>query len=297
MAEIKQKDKTLQVRYTEGDEYHQILLDRAKKDHLLTRRGFNLAEANRRTVFDYSHLEQENKELKAHCEWIEKDVLLLPSAKGKLPLKCACEGCPWFDGWNSKRNIPRCANPNPPIDKRFLSKTIGEICRKAQEERIQLEMVLGRKITRKNVSLAIAMAKKFNVMDAELSAVKNEKEHLQGELGKINRELSSNVTSTDTSMSQINTLKQNLSSKESKIQNLNQQISDSENEKRQLKNEINRLRFDLEGYRKYDLLISCPKLGKRIGLYTDCIPQTRQNENECWMTCESYTAFLNRKHL
>jgi hypothetical protein len=71
---------------------------------------------------------------------------------GKVEETCACEGCDWYDGFDSKRDIPRCLNPNPPIDKKFLSRTSGEICRKMLEEMMQLQKALGQKMTWKKNS-------------------------------------------------------------------------------------------------------------------------------------------------
>jgi hypothetical protein len=65
---------------------------------------------------------------------------------GKIEETCACEGCDWYDGFDSKRDLPRCLNRTPPIDKRFLSRTSGEICRKMREDQRQLEAMQRRTI-------------------------------------------------------------------------------------------------------------------------------------------------------
>jgi len=148
---------------------------------LRTSRGFNLPEANRRTVIRSARLEQKIKELEAYQEWIENEVLSLPSAKGKLLLKCACEGCPWFDGWNSKLNKPNCLNPDPPIDKKMLSKTAGNLCKENQKLLVQIELDTNKQIPRKNRYVVLALARKLYFQDAENTAIQQDQSFLRTE--------------------------------------------------------------------------------------------------------------------
>jgi hypothetical protein len=107
---------------------------------------------------------------------------------GKVEETCACEGCDWYDGFDSKRDLPRCLNPSPTIDKRFLSRTSGQICRKMQEELIQLQSALGQKTSWKriqksqHIDVAIAMAKRY-ASAQELAT------HAQGDADFLRREV------------------------------------------------------------------------------------------------------------
>jgi len=111
---------------------------------------------------------------------------------GKVEETCACEGCDWYDGFDCKRDIPRCLNPNPPIDKKFLSRTSGEICRKMLEEMMQLQKALGQKMTwkkiqkSKNIDVAIAIAKKYNTIEAEIDGARQNADFFRTEAEKLN---------------------------------------------------------------------------------------------------------------
>jgi hypothetical protein len=111
---------------------------------------------------------------------------------GKVEETCACEGCDWYDGFDYKRGIPRCLNPNPPIDKKFLSRTSGEICRKMLEEMLQLQKALGQKMSwkkiqkSKNIDVAIAIAKKYNVIEAEIDSARQNADFFKIEAEKLN---------------------------------------------------------------------------------------------------------------
>jgi len=110
--------------------------------------------------------------------------------------ECACEGCYWYDGWDSKRSIPICANPKPLIDKKFLNATIGKICKQAQEDQMQIAKALGNKMSWKKIQkskelpLAVAVHKKIHSLETELDYVRNQQiPFIDNELQRLTSEV------------------------------------------------------------------------------------------------------------
>ena len=123
--------------------------------------------------------------------------------------ECACEGCDWYDGFNIKKDIPNCLNPSPEIDKKFLSRTAGSTCKEMQEQRIQLQFLYAKDMpwkkikNAKNLDLAIVVAKKSQLMEAELSGNKP----LFNNLREEKRELQSLLRSSQDACKAIAELK------------------------------------------------------------------------------------------
>lgn len=114
---------------------------------------------------------------------------------------CACEGCTWYDGIDHTKNTPRCLNLSPPIDKKFLSITAGNICRKAQEDLIQLHKILGKQTSWKkinssrNIDVATVMGKKYVVLEEQF---KQDTEFYKSELDHLSALFTDTKTALET---------------------------------------------------------------------------------------------------
>jgi len=73
MTDTEPSNATLQIRYKKGDKLAQIVLERAKKDHVKN------SEAGRRLILENPNLKQQNKELKDTVDYQQKQILQLTS--------------------------------------------------------------------------------------------------------------------------------------------------------------------------------------------------------------------------
>ena len=268
-----------------------IILTREDKELLLSlgkehkfarqkkgKKEVNISKTNSFVLQQYPILLQKIRDLENNKDTSLNGGTTLSESEMPSKEECACEGCSWYDGWDSKRNIPKCTMPpsSLPIDKRFLSRTIGNICQRMQQEQIQLQTTLGKTVTRINLGIVLAMAKQMNTVNAELEAINKERNYLTTEIARVNRDLSSTTISQRSSMSGVNALRKNLASKQLEIQTLTKQVETLENK--------------IAEYMNYDLKIQCPQIGELIWLFKECLPCMKKND--CWKNCSSYQKFL-----
>ena len=155
MANTEPSNATLQIRYKKGDKLDQIVLERAKKDHV------KKSEAGRRLIRENPVLKQKNKELTTTVQWQrEKFALLTSGTKNTCRPFPPCDDSVPITGEPSKRECIRKPQDRfvnlPKINGKFVVDN-GKKCERCQEmQRLlaELEIKKGKKVTRKDVLTA-----------------------------------------------------------------------------------------------------------------------------------------------
>jgi len=193
MANTKPKDKILQIRYLEGDDFSQILLNKAKKDRLYRSGKPNLSEASRRTVLEHPVIKQKNKDL--------TDTVDLLRSSGIETTLFSFPNCPDSHILPKEPSKRRCSRKKeerwvdlPKFKGIFIvdDPSLCEICQAREKCWVELNIMGGKKkVSRKDVFLV--EAKKRYYQDDEQEAVTNDETFRKDETLRKARERQQNL--------------------------------------------------------------------------------------------------------